>query len=416
MTRRVTRCVSWQWWVTPRPLRSKAIHRWYVFPHSFTSELVHALINKWGLSTTDMILDPFCGAGTTILAAKERGIPATGYDLSPFAVFASCVKLGEYMPEDMNDLWQALCSRIVSEKWSEAQANYPELVHRALPGRLLGAFESLLCEIDRLDCTSIQKNFFKLAVFSILPYYSRATISGGWLKWVSKRTNVRSINSKLKQCVEGMLADIQFQISNACDATRSWPVGIADARRLPDKAGSYSAVITSPPYPNRHDYTRVFGVELMLAFLTWGETQQLRYQSFHSHPEARPARPVHDGYHQPWRLSQIISKIENAKVDSRVLKMLKGYFLDIYLTLKELSRVCKEGARIAIVVGNAQYSGIAVPVDLIVADISETLQLTCDRIITARYRGNSAQQMGKYGRIPSRESVVVLRNTKSMER
>src|SRR5439155_1564046 len=66
---------KWGSWVTPKGLVKKSIHRWYVFPHSFTSELVHQLIADWGLDQNDHILDPFAGAGTTLLAAKEKGIP-----------------------------------------------------------------------------------------------------------------------------------------------------------------------------------------------------------------------------------------------------------------------------------------------------------------------------------------------------
>ena len=84
---------DWRWWVTPKPLMEKPIHRWYVFPHSFTSELVHTLIEEWGLTPSDRILDPFVGAGTTLLAAREKGIPATGYDLLPLATLAARVKV-----------------------------------------------------------------------------------------------------------------------------------------------------------------------------------------------------------------------------------------------------------------------------------------------------------------------------------
>lgn len=404
---------TWATWVTPKLLRQKPVHRWCVFPHSFASELVHCLIDEWNLTEEDRILDPFCGAGTTILAAREKGIPASGYDLSPFATFAGRVKLGRYERKNMMELGQTLCSRIDSESWNGADGDYPDLVRRALPGPLLGAFESVLREVNRLDCTPSQREFFRLAVLSILPHYSRAAVSGGWLKWEVKKTNTRSIPGNLRKRVDDMLADIPLTRSKLPEANASWNVNVADARMLPDEAASYTAVITSPPYPNRHDYTRVFGVELMLAFLNWDETRALRHQSFHSHPESRPSRPCHDAYLQPVRLSRIVSAIEAAKADPRVVKMLEGYFVDTYLALRELRRVSRKNAPFAIVVGNAQYLGVPVPVDELVAEIAESLGLTCDRIVAARYRGNSAQQMAKYGRSPSRESVVILRNTRS---
>src|SRR2546427_770266 len=90
------RKLKWRQWVTPRPLREQPIHRWYVFPHSFAPNLVHEFIDEWKLSRHDFILDPFVGAGTTLLAAKERGVSACGYDLSPLAVLATKVKTTAY--------------------------------------------------------------------------------------------------------------------------------------------------------------------------------------------------------------------------------------------------------------------------------------------------------------------------------
>ena len=166
----------------------------------------------------------------------------------------------------------------------------------------------------------------------------------------------------------------------------------------------YSAVITSPPYPNRHDYTRIFGIELMFAFHDWEANRALRYQTIHSHPEARPKRPSVGKYRPPEALGGAIQDVR----DKRIQHMLEGYFLDMYLCLREVSRVCRRGAKVAFVVGNARYDGAAIHVDEFVAEIGEQAGLTCEEIRAVRWRGNSAQQMGKYGRIASRESVVMF--------
>jgi hypothetical protein len=100
--------------------------------------------------------------------------------------------------------------------------------------------------------------------------------------------------------------------------------------------------------------------------------------------------------------------METAGLESRILDMLQGYFLDMHLCLKEAKRVATSGARLAFVVGNAQYRGYAFPVDEYVAELGERIGLRCEKTIVVRLRGNSAQQMGKYGRRPSRESVVVF--------
>lgn len=188
-----------------------------------------------------------------------------------------------------------------------------------------------------------------------------------------------------------------------------WDVEIADARQLPDTGPTYSAVISSPSYPNRHDYTRVFGVELMFAFLDWSKTRKLRYQSIQSHPEARPQRPDASAFELPRGLARAIGKVKTLSNDPRIPRMLYGYFLDIYLCLLEIRRVCKSGARIAFILGNAQYCGVTIRVGEYTAQIGEQTGLLCENILVARYRGNSAQQMGRFGRTPSRESVIIFR-------
>jgi len=396
---------DWRLWVTPKPLADKPIHRWYIFPHSFTSELVQALVAEWGLGPNDHILDPFSGAGTTILAAKEQGIPATGYDLSPLAVFVARAKIANYRVDRLENIWTRLASSFNPTQWNGVSREYPELVCKALPGKLLWAFDAIDRSIANVQASKTERDFFQLALLSILPRYSRAVATGGWLKWVQKQEDVSTILSALEERVRLMLEDVRnYQLPRRS----SWCVKEADARCLPDENGTYTAVITSPPYPNRHDYTRVFGVELMFGFLDWEQTRQLRYQSFHSHPEAQPNRPEVSGYKQPQTLVRVLARIRQELKDPRVPKMLEGYFLDMYIALREVKRVCQKKAKVAFVVGNAQYGGEQIPVDELTAEIGECAGLACKKLLVVRYRGNSAQQMGKFGRKPSRESVVIF--------
>src|SRR5438552_109484 len=102
---RVVEKPEWSRWVTPSLLAAKPIHRWFTFPHSYTSELVHTLIDDWRLGSGDILLDPFAGAGTSLLSAKERRIGAIGFDISPLAVFASGVKIARYEIDRLAKLW-----------------------------------------------------------------------------------------------------------------------------------------------------------------------------------------------------------------------------------------------------------------------------------------------------------------------
>lgn len=396
---------EWRWWVTPVPLKDKPVHRWYYFPHSFTGDLVHALIDEWGLGESDKILDPFCGAGTSLVAAKQKGVPATGYDLSPLAVLVSSVKAANFSASRLEQHWEALEKAIDPNCWNGASRKYPQAVREALPGKLLGAFDAIWRSVEHMACSDLERMFFRLAVLRTMRNFSRLVPTGGWLSWSDTRTNTRSILSTLSGLVEEMIGDVA---QRSTPRKGGYQAAIADARRLPDPNETYTAVITSPPYPNRHDYTRVFGVELMFGFLNWSETRSLRYQGFESHPEAHPKRPDTSTYTMPPLLLNAIGKLEKNGLEPRLIRMLKGYFLDTHLCMREAARVCRKGARLAFVVGNAQYGGQPIPVDELTAEIGEQVGLRCERLVAVRERGNSAQQMGKYGRKPSRESIVVL--------
>jgi site-specific DNA-methyltransferase (cytosine-N4-specific) len=400
--------LDWAWWVTPKLLKDKPVHRWYVFPHSFASELVHALIDEWGLTQEDHILDPFAGAGTTLLAAKEKGISATGYDLSPLAVLASRTKLANLSLARLSEQWNTFKRFLRKGRFDSNDLVCPEFVRKALPGRLLGTFRSIDHYISSLSASGRERDFFRVALLSVLPRFSRAMISGGWPKWIKSGPAARAVPAAFAGQVESMLRDLR---QTRFPRRTSWSVDVADARRLPVEDDSFTAVITSPPYPNRHDYTRVFGLELMFSLLDWEQTRDLRYQSFHSHPEARPSRPEINGYVPPRALTKVLSVMRKTDSDPRVIAMLEGYFLDMYLFLREVRRVCRQDARIAVVLGNGQYYGIPILVDEWTAEVAERVGLGCERIVAVRYRGNSAQQMGRYGRRPSRESVVLFRRS-----
>jgi hypothetical protein len=94
--------------------------------------------------------------------------------------------------------------------------------------------------------------------------------------------------------------------------------------------------------------------------------------------------------------------------DPRVRQMLKGYFEDMYLSLVEAHGVLKAGGKAALVVGNVRHSGILIPVDEVLGDLGAQVGFSHETTWVIRLRGNSAQQMGRFGREPSRESVVLL--------
>jgi len=51
------------------------VHGWYRFVLSFPPHLVRQYLAVMGLESNDLLLDPFCGTGSTLVEAKKTESP-----------------------------------------------------------------------------------------------------------------------------------------------------------------------------------------------------------------------------------------------------------------------------------------------------------------------------------------------------
>lgn len=65
----------------------RPVHDWYRFILSYPPHLVREYIGKFNLGPDDLLLDPFCGTGTTVVEAKLCKVPSLGLEANRFAQF-----------------------------------------------------------------------------------------------------------------------------------------------------------------------------------------------------------------------------------------------------------------------------------------------------------------------------------------
>jgi tRNA G10 N-methylase Trm11 len=393
-------------WVTPKLTKKRPIYNWYLFPHSYDRILVHKLLDEFEVQPNALVYDPFVGAGTTTLACKERGISAIGTDLLPLSALVSKAKIQDYDSVNLKRTLDGFSFKRFRDT-PDAFADVA-LVQKAFRPALRRRISELYWQIQAIP-DEAQRLFFLVGLLGLLIPLSKTARDGGWPRIVrDKEVPESAVKVLFLKRMKTLIKDVESQsISTENDAF--WMVKLADARNVALDQ-TVDLVISSPPYLNRHDYTRVFALELALAFVeTATDLIQLRYQTLRSHVEAQAPELNYPHYNAPASLQDPLETIALRAEDARILPMITGYFEDLYAVLVNLSNLVRSGGRIAFVLGNVRFCGVTIPVDRIVADIGQLVGFQLEKIIIARYRGNSAQQMGQFGREPARESIILWR-------
>lgn len=271
------------------------VHGWYRFVLAYPPHLVRQYFERFGLGRDDLVLDPFCGTGTTLVEAKKQGIPSAGCDAHPLAVLVSRVKtdwtleidlLRRVLRSILRDASRATVAEglealsfdvaflsepasSAEESWGLTEGEAKLLPTGFLSQRPLRRLLLLRQAIDRRaegPASSI-RDFFLVALAHVTAN-GAGNFAFGPEIYRTKPKPDYDVLGHFAQHADLMITEL----------ARVQAVGLAqtpatvcpdDARRLKAVPGGISAVITSPPYPNEKDYTRTTRVEsILLGLLT----------------------------------------------------------------------------------------------------------------------------------------------------
>ncbi|VVB51332.1 Modification methylase MjaII [uncultured archaeon] len=375
------------------------LHRWFYYKEGYSPNLVTTLLKEYPPTANLPVLDPFCGTGTTLLASRDAGFPSVGTDILPLGVFVANTKLQTgYDTTKLADE----CRKLLSVKFGTPTQKFPRIdfldTHRAV-GRY--AREDLMFFRERILAVEDEKirNFMMLALISIALQSSNLKRDGGVLK-IKEKQHLPPVRHLLKQKLKHMQRDIEH-IKEGPESRAE----VADARALPAEDNSFGACITSPPYLNYVDYTKLYALELALLVGDGGELKSYRKKSLKSHVNAE----AHEKNMPPLPLvTEVIEKSRNIpETKTHNPQVIEGYFTDMYRVLKEISRTLAPGAPASLVVGNACLPNQTVDVDTILAELAKNAGLKPEALLVANARWCDVHGITKER--PVRETIVVVR-------
>ena len=359
--------------VTYIPNKVEPVHNWYYFKEGFSKKLVDMLIDKFNLNESSLVLEPFCGSGTTVLTCKQNGVRSIGFDVSPFFVFVSRVKTRDY---DLEKLKKTV-DLAVSWKF-ERPSKLPKEKHiRKVFSRYTLEdtifYKNKILEID----DEYSRDFLLLALVDSA-IKSSWTIKDGAVVKIEKRGK-----PPLKKFFKYKIKKMYKDLKKLNIKTTETNIELGDARDLKLEDGIVDAVITSPPYLNKIEYSKIYDIETSLFF-------DFPKNNVRSHIGSR----VDD------------INVSGIGLDNNLPLSAKTYFSDMNSVLGELYRICKDGAKLAIVIGGGCFPDRAIESDKITAELAERVGFNVENILVARNSWCTRSRTIKVGQV--RESVILL--------
>ena len=396
------------------------IHRWYSFTQGFSEPLVKALLDELKLTSRQVVLDPFAGCGTTLLTARLSRINSIGVEISPFMAWVGKIKSIPWQPAEI----EGVISKLAKYKLKRAISKLPlfaDYLGRAYSPEILGQIQAIAELVRDKKVGGKLSDFLLLGLVSIMEEVSQIRKHGSHYRFLLKKEsigvkklNIPVINPKTDIFLV-YLQRLKLMAENVKSSPFPTPLAlckvlIGDARHLEKIApNSCNAVITSPPYLNRNNYIAQQKAEMvLLEFLhDYHSYRNLVKSTLRSHVEANYGANPESDFSE---VRQIINKVQlSFNNNAKIPHMIAGYFQDLNQVLAELNRVVVPRGACAFVVGNCRWGGVVVPVDHLLLMLAERNGFEPVKILVTRLKGNSPQQMRRYGRVPVRESVVVFR-------
>jgi DNA modification methylase len=363
------------------------VHGFHSYParmHPTTAARLVAAISNAGST----VLDPFCGSGTVLVEAMLAGRCALGTDLNPIAVLLAQLKTTPCDASARESLVAG--ARTVGALANSRRERKAGATRRYSPEDVALFDPHVLLELDSLRAGigshpgiggAAPKHALELVLSSILLKVSRR------MSDTSTATTPRRIaagyptNLFVRKAEELARRMGDFAALLAAQSRKNRPAiaALDDAGRLRTLgASTVDAIVTSPPYVANYDY--------------------LEHHSLRTRWLALDTRDL--------VAREIGARRRYAKMDAGAAEV--AWKRELSAALRAMSRVCRPGARVALLVADSAVGGQALRADAILSSIAPELGFAVLARASQRrpvFHGPSARA---FERAPRSEHAIAL--------
>lgn len=351
--------------------RSRPFHRWYPFVEGYSAELVERALAE--PAPDGVILDPFGGSGTTVLAAALLGRDSVFAEVNPYLAWIADVKVNqarraakiEGATAELRSLARKTSGRLRRVK------DHPLLAADRRRGYFPpGTAQEVLGLLALID-TALEGATREVARLAVATSLIPASLT-------VRRTDLRKRTASDPQPVDLRLA-VAERLCEFAEDIDTYGLAISgktsriagDVRSVWSSSPEVAVVVTSPPYLNGTNYCRNTKLELLaLGFMSCEEELRwLRSESISAGINNVSKR--RQAIDELACVEPIARQLDEVAYDVRIPTLVRTYFADMRVALAQIRRCALPGARMYFDIGDSKYCGVHVPTHTLLCQIAE---------------------------------------------
>jgi DNA modification methylase len=363
------------------------VHKWYDYLEDFPYQLIEEKIKEYKLESGSLIVEPFAGSGTTLISANLFNCNSIGFDSNPLMTYISSVKTTwninlKTFINIVGDIAEQFVSKINNYDELELNKGFLEYMPKKELNQWLSpslqveviVLKNLINQvrdkdIQNLFLLAMSKSCFDASYVSLCPgttFYPFREKEEFWDIFTKK---IIQIYHDLEQIQQYNSYGTSKLINDTC----------LNASKYIDK-DSIHFIITSPPYPNDLEYTRQTRLELyLLDFVkNMNDVQKIKRNMVKGSTKLVFKESNSEKYIEKYDSIKNISDLIYEQTKSKnwgfdYPRMVREYFGDMYLCMKEFYPLLKSKANFLLVVGDQTTKGVYNPVCDILLEMAKDI-------------------------------------------